>query len=66
MTQPRRIDPREVRRRLQAGDGLLLVCAYDSDAKFEQARIEGALPHSQLAARLPTLARDAELVFYCG
>jgi hypothetical protein len=66
MAHAARIGPQEVRRRLLAGDGLTLVCAYESDAKFERAHLEGALPHSSLAARLATLPRDTELVFYCG
>ena len=66
MSDTPRVDPWEVRRDLQTGRGVWLVCAYDDPAKFEQYRIEGALSLREFEAVAPSLPRGAELVFYCA
>ena len=38
-----RISVAEARRHLQANPNALLVCAYDSDEKFRQNRLDGAI-----------------------
>src|SRR5436190_977319 len=38
-----RISPQEARRHLDADRNALLVCAYDSQEKFEQYHLEGAI-----------------------
>jgi hypothetical protein len=61
-----RIDPEEVRRRRQSGEKLLLVCAYDDEAKCRDAGIDGALTLRQLDEVAAELGPDAPLVFYCA
>jgi rhodanese-related sulfurtransferase len=59
-----RISPHEAKKHLQSGT--LLVCAYDSEAKFQQNHLEGAISLDELRAREGTLPRDQELIFYCA
>jgi hypothetical protein len=44
----------------------LLVCAYDSDEKFIANRLEGAIPLSEFKVRVPDLAKDTWIIFYCA
>jgi hypothetical protein len=62
-TAPRRVSVADVRRRLQAGDPLLLVCVYP-DASYRRSNLEGSMSMSAFLARLPSLPKDAEIVFY--
>jgi hypothetical protein len=64
MSAPKRISPQEVRSKLQSGGQTLLVCAYESDAKFRQAALEGAIAFSEFEKRKGSLPRDLEIVFY--
>jgi len=61
-----RITPQEARRHLDSDPSALLVCAYDSDEKFEETRLEGAIPLSDFKARAGALPKDREVIFYCG
>ena len=63
MSVPKRVSPQEVRGKLQAGQALL-VCAYESDVKFRQAALEGAISYSEFERRKSSLPRDLEIVFY--
>ena len=45
---------------------VLLVCAYDSDARFRQVHLEGAMSFEEFKSLQPTLPRDREIVFYCA
>ena len=65
MTGPERISPKEVYPKLKSGS-LLLVCAYEDEAKFKKMQLEGALSLSEFKSKLPGLAKDQEVVFYCG
>ncbi|MGA7277526.1 MAG: hypothetical protein WBW79_06270 [Desulfocapsaceae bacterium] len=50
-----------------AADGsALLVCAYESDQKFYNVHLEGAIALSQFQAQLATIDRDKEIIFYCA
>ena len=42
MNEVPRITPEEVYPKLRSGEGLL-VCAYDSEARFRQVHLEGAM-----------------------
>jgi hypothetical protein len=57
------VRPEDVRARVQAGQALL-VCAYESDEKFRDTGLDGAIPFSEFERRKATLERDAEIVFY--
>jgi hypothetical protein len=61
-----RISARALHRRLSKSDGTLLVCAYESDDRFREMEIEGALSWSAFQSRLPSLSVDQDIVFYCG
>jgi hypothetical protein len=58
------VSAREVRRKLLAGDPALFVCAYEEDEMFQIVRLDGAIPYSALVARLPSLRKDHEIIFY--
>jgi hypothetical protein len=60
-----RIDVEEARRKVESGRALL-VCAYEDEAKCHSIRLAGGLTLSELQARLPSLPRDQELIFYCA
>jgi len=64
MSGPKRVSVREVRNKLQSGAQTLLVCAYPSDVKFQQAPLAGAISFSAFERRKATVPRDIELVFY--
>jgi hypothetical protein len=63
MKEPERITPEEVHQKLKAGK-VLLVCAYEDEAKFEKMHLQGALSFSEFKSKLPSLAKDQEIVFY--
>ena len=65
MSEPIRISPQEARQKVTARQALL-VCAYDDADKFKTNRLEGALSFSELRSRLPGLAKDQEMIFYCA
>ncbi len=61
-----RISPQEARRHLRADPNALLVCAYDSDEKFRNNRLEGAISLADFRDREATLPKDREVIFYCA
>ena len=65
MTQPVRISAEEARRRVKAGLALL-VCAYDDDEKFNNNHLQGAISLGEFKSRLPSLAKNQEIIFYCA
>ena len=60
-----RITPQETLDQVRSGEAML-VCAYESDSKFETVKIEGAIPFSKFKAMLPELPKDKRLIFYCN
>lgn len=65
MSEIIRVGPEEIRRKVESGEALL-VCAYEEDSKFRNMNLEGATSYSEFRSRLPSLSRDAEIVFYCA
>lgn len=63
MVEPKRISPEEVYQKLKAGK-VLLVCAYEDEAKFEKMQLEGAISFNEFKSKLPSLSKDQEIVFY--
>jgi hypothetical protein len=63
MAAPKRISAEELRSKLQSGKALL-VCAYESDTKFRDTALDGAISFSEFERRKASLPRDLELVFY--
>lgn len=65
MAGTNRITPDEVWRKLQSSEeGTLLVCAYDSDEKFRQVALEGAISYGEFQSRRSSLRKEREIVFY--
>jgi rhodanese-related sulfurtransferase len=60
-----RVDVEEARRKVAAGDALL-VCAYGDDVKCKQLELEGSITLSELESRLPALPKEREIIFYCA
>ena len=65
MAEIERISVADARNKLQAKQALL-VCAYPDEAKFNAARLEGAIPLAGFEARAATLPKSQEIIFYCG
>jgi rhodanese-related sulfurtransferase len=60
-----RITPEETFQKLRAGKALL-VCAYDSDEKFRNMHLDGAISLAEFKEKLPSLPKNQEIVFYCA
>lgn len=65
MAEPSRISPEEVYPELKTGKALL-VCAYENEAKFKKLQLQGAISLNEFKSKLPSLAKDQEIVFYCA
>jgi hypothetical protein len=65
MDEVPRITPQEIYPKVQSG-AALLVCAYESDARFRQVHLEGAISLEEFTSLRPTLSRDREIIFYCA
>lgn len=55
----------EAHQRVSSG-GALLVCAYQSDYKFQNVRLQGAIPLSSFEEELTSIDRAREIIFYCA
>ena len=60
-----RLSPAEVHRKVKASEAML-VCAYPDSAKFARMKLQGAVARSAFEAKLASLARDQEIIFYCA
>ncbi len=65
MVEPKRVTAEEIHQGLKSGTALL-VCAYEDDAKFKRLQLQGAISLNEFKSRLPSLAKDQEIVFYCA
>ncbi len=65
MVKAIRITPKETFQKLRAGKAML-VCAYDSDEQFRSLQLQGAISLSEFRAKLSSLPKDQEIVFYCA
>ncbi len=63
MLEPERVTAEEVYGKLKSGE-TLLVCAYEDEEKFKRLRLEGAISLNEFKSKLPSLAKDQEIVFY--
>jgi hypothetical protein len=62
----RRISVKDAHRKMLRQAGFLLVCAYDTEERFREMELEGAISWPEFQKRLPSLAREQEIVFYCA
>jgi rhodanese-related sulfurtransferase len=60
-----KIDVKQARHDIEASDALL-VCAYDSEDKFESNHLQGAIPLDELRSNEEELSKQRELIFYCA
>lgn len=65
MSGPDQVSPSTAREHVKAGSALL-VCAYDSDEKFNNNKLEGAIALSTFREKVAGLGSDQELIFYCA
>ena len=61
-----RISADKVRQKQKSGEDTLLVCAYEQVEKCEQVKLDGSISFTELQQKLPSLANDREIVFYCA
>ena len=59
-----RIDPRTARQHMNSAPGAMLVCAYDSNEKFWNNRLEGAISLAEFECRLAFVPKEHEIIFY--
>lgn len=60
-----RISAPEARRHVESGEALL-VCAYDSNEKFQQNKLEGAISLDEFRSRADSIPKHQEIIFYCA
>ena len=63
MAEPKRLTSEEIYQRLKSG-AVLLVCAYEDDAKFRKLQLQGAISLNEFRSKLPSLPKDQDIVFY--
>jgi hypothetical protein len=66
MATVERIPADVARDHLVSNPGTILVCAYNSDEKFREHHLEGAIPLSQFEAGLNSTPPNREIIFYCA
>lgn len=64
MTEVKRTTPEEARQKVTSGKALL-VCAYETEALCQRNHPEGGLSLTDFTARLPSLDKEQEIIFYC-
>ena len=60
-----RITPEEARRKVKAGQALL-VCAYEDEARCTALNLEGSIPLTSFQSKAATLPKDQEIIFFCA
>jgi len=63
MTEPTRISAEEARKKVTAGEALL-VCAYEDEEKFRRTHLQGAISLREFKSRLSGLSKGREIIFY--
>jgi hypothetical protein len=63
--EAQRISPEEAHTHVASGEALL-VCAYDSDEKFQENRLPGAMSFAEFRGREGSLSKNQEIIFYCS
>lgn len=65
MSEVKRISA-EATRAAVVGGKSLLICAYESDEKFQSFHLEGAISFSDFNNRIDGLEKDTDIIFYCA
>jgi hypothetical protein len=63
MPQANRITPEEARKKVAAGQAML-VCAYEDSEKCRRYDLDGSLNFQELWRRQP--GKQQEIIFYCA
>ena len=63
-TTVERITPQQAHDHMRAD--AMLVCAYDSEEKFQQNHLEGAIELEHFASQADAIPKDQEIIFYCA
>ena len=63
MPQATRITPQDTRKKVAAGQAML-VCAYEDPEKCRRHNLEGSLNFQELWRRRP--GKQQEIIFYCA
>jgi len=61
-----RISVKALRRKMTGGDPAFLVCAYETDDRFREMELEGAVSWPTFQSLLSSIPLDREIVFYCA
>jgi uncharacterized protein (TIGR02284 family) len=61
-----RISPPEAHRRLESDPSAMLVCAYDSQEKFRENHLAGAISLDEFKSRADAIPKDRDIIFYCA
>lgn len=64
MAEAQRITAAETRQKVQTGKALL-VCAYANEAAFARYHLDGAISLAAFQARVGSLPKEQEIIFYC-
>ncbi len=60
-----KVTPQDIFNKVQSGE-VMLVCAYDSEDRFRQVHLEGAISLGEFKANGGELCKNKEIVFYCA
>ena len=60
-----RISPPQARQRVESGNAML-VCGYDSDEKFRQYHLAGAISLEEFQSQAGSIPKNREIIFYCA
>jgi rhodanese-related sulfurtransferase len=61
-----RIDADQAHEKLKSHPETLLVCAYDSEEKFRENHLEGAISLEEFKTMADHLPFNREVIFYCA
>ncbi|OGR06240.1 MAG: hypothetical protein A2511_01880 [Deltaproteobacteria bacterium RIFOXYD12_FULL_50_9] len=65
MTFPHRVSAGDIWKKVLSGQAIL-VCAHEGQKEFRGNHLESAMDLAEFRARLPTMALDQEIIFYCS
>lgn len=65
MAETARVTVGDARNRVKEGKALF-VCAYESEDVCKGMLLEGAMSLAQFRARVPSLDKGQEIIFYCA
>jgi hypothetical protein len=61
-----RISAQNAYQHMKSNPETLLVCAYDSEEKFAQNHLDGAISLDEFRHQENSVRKDREIIFYCA